>query len=108
MLSLRGTNEKRRKKWNMSRDRNILDGKWVEIETEQEFCSILQGGFSSRVQKGSWSGPGRYYLIEYTQPCPRGCCRDDVREFLTADEVVEHARDKMRDLASLLKSARKG
>jgi hypothetical protein len=58
------------------------------------------------VRKGEWAGQGRYLLLEYSQPCPRGCCRDDVREVLASEEVIREASEVIRNLGVLIREAR--
>lgn len=85
--------------------RNILDGKWVDILTHQQFNQFQNG----RCNKGKFIGPGPYFILNYTQLCPRGCCYDDVTEIMFVDEAIKEIKeikDKMADLAYLLKRVR--
>lgn len=94
--------------------RDIKNGRWVTIENEDQFKTLKKygrldvGGMdrAARVQMGNYEGPGDYYLLSYSQPCPRGCCYDDVYEVLTADEVVKEIVNEIRDLAADLRQAR--
>lgn len=82
--------------------RNLLSGHWVNLYSEQQFKDKQTG----RCNKGYFQGVGKYYILEYSQPCPRGCCYDDVVEVLSASEVEDEVKDKMKDMANLLKESR--
>lgn len=94
--------------------RDYTGGQWFTLTTEAEHQTIKKygrldrpsGWTMYRVQKGKWAGPGRYLLLSYEQPCPRGCCTDSVGELIPAAEVVEAIREQMRELAFALKVAR--
>lgn len=92
--------------------RNISNGSWFNIKTEAEhkqlkaYGSLTTAYSQSRVQMGTFEGPGRYYLLSYSQRCPRGCCYDDVHELLSASDTAIEVREAMRDLAYILKSSR--
>lgn len=74
------------------------------FETKAELDAKARG---ARVTRTKWCGPGMYYIKEYKQPCPRGCCYDDVFESYTPSEVIDEVVDQMRDLAYQLRTARK-
>lgn len=76
---------------------------WIQIKSEGDF-NLAQDGV--RVKKGCYQGLGWYLELCYSQLCPRGCCYDQVIELITANEQVEYIKDKMRDLAWDLKTAR--
>lgn len=98
----------------MTRSASLTSGQWQEIQTPEEHASLLahgtiRGAWGSwaNVQRGDFGGPGKYLLICYYQRCPRNCCDDLVRELLPASEVATAVREEMRELAQLLKEARK-
>lgn len=91
--------------------RNLEDGKWVQVRTECEYNVLRKHGnlderfteFAAVVQVGEFQGPGHYYVLEYSQRCPRNCCFDDVVEVLSAEEVC---RELQEDLMPLYEQAK--
>lgn len=95
--------------------RNISNGVWFDITTQKEFDNLIafgnpkpsiiqtQRNDRARCQKGKYIGPGKYFLLDYYQPCPRGCCEDSVYEALNEQQAKSEIRDIIKDLASLLK-----
>lgn len=81
---------------------NIFEGKWIHIKNELDFSSKQTG----RCNKGEYSKPGKYMIFEYKQKCPRGCCYDDVTELVHSDDIIYEIKEKMTDLANLLKEAK--
>jgi hypothetical protein len=47
-------------------------------------------------------------LCSYEQPCPRGCCQDQVHEVIRDKEVAKLICEEIRELAEILKAARSG
>lgn len=94
--------------------KRLQRGRWFDVATKEQHECLKRYGtltvpsmpWGARVQIGTWTGPGRYMLLSYTQRCPRNCCDDDVYEVLSADEVVEVVRGEMRELAGILKQAK--
>lgn len=91
----------------------LTDGRWFDIKNEQEFNNVKRCGnliynpdWQSRVQMGTYAGPGRYLLLSYQERCPRNCCYDSVYELLSAQQVVIESKEQMRELAETLKKAR--
>lgn len=92
----------------------LQQGRWFDVATKGQHDCLKRYGqltppsspWGARVQMGEWKGPGRYMLLQYSQRCPRNCCDDVVNSVLTADEVIEDARNQMRELADILKEAR--
>lgn len=91
----------------------LSEGRWFAVQDEEQHKILKQFGqpdghwrLSARVQIGTYAGPGYYLVLQYSQPCPRGCCRDSVSEVLSAQDVASQVADQMRDLAGLLKRAR--
>ncbi len=81
-------------------NRNIKNAEFFTIESEEEFKKILMSE-NVRVGKGTYSGQGRYGLLRYSQPCPRGCCHDNVNELLARHEIeseIEREYKKLNDL----------
>ena len=93
---------------------SLVAGRWFEIGSDAQFLNVSRYGelvprvmeSASRVRKGDYVGPGRYLLLVYEQPCPRGCCDDLVRELIPAGQVVDEVREEMRELAGVLRRAR--
>jgi hypothetical protein len=88
--------------------RNISEGKWFEIGNHIEHKNLVshgsickKDGYQARVQKGSFNGPGLYFLLQYSQPCPRGCCYDDVNEVLTEERAKGELADYIEELTEL-------
>jgi len=79
-------------------DNHLLDGTWINIQSAEEFKS--QG--RSRVSKGAYSGPGDYFKLNYAQPCPRGCCYDNVTELLSKEEATKRINETIEELQYLL------
>lgn len=92
----------------------LTDVRWVYIVNAKQYETLLaygdfkpnMGGFA-RVQRGDFSGPGRYLELTYSERCPRNCCDDFVRELVSADEVVRLVKEEMRELANVLKEAKR-
>jgi hypothetical protein len=99
----------------------LTDGRWFDVANEQQHNNLKRCGklahdsmLSARVQRGKYTGPGRYLLLRYQQRCPRklsrhslpNCCYDGVFEVLSSQEVVDELKEQMRELAELLKKAR--
>lgn len=94
---------------------SLTAGRWFTVATKDQHDNLKRYGclappkpnlWAARVQIGTWAGPGRYMVFQYTQRCPRNCCDDDVCKVIPADEVVAQVREEMRELASILKAAR--
>lgn len=75
----------------------------VNATTEEELRQKAKG---FRVVKVDWDGPGWYFIYHYSQPCPRGCCFDQVFEAQSASDRANEIQSKMRELASNLKEAK--
>lgn len=96
-----------------SRKNILVDAKPFKVilesahENLKKYGDVVEGNFSANVQKGVWQGPGRYFLLRYSQPCPRGCCNDNVNEVLTEEEYKDelaYELDKIsKELKELLK-----
>ncbi len=97
--------------------RNVLNGKWFDVKNETEHYNLVnygdinkENGWQARVAKGKFNGPGRYFLIQYTVPCPRGCCYDEINELLSESDAkyeiakeIERGQQKLADLKESLK-----
>lgn len=92
-------------------NRSIRHGLWFDIHSQEEFDQVRAYGdlknkhFQARVQKGRYVGPGQYMLLQYDQPCPRGCCYDDVNELLSSEEVAAEVKEQIDELQALLERA---
>jgi hypothetical protein len=95
--------------------KRFQDGRWFDVATKEQHDCLKRYGalapprqpWGARVQIGEWAGPGRYLLLQYHQRCPRNCCDDDVNNVYSAAEVAEAVRDDIRELAGILREARK-
>ena len=92
---------------------SILDGVWFDIANKNEFDNVLRCGSKTyhqfnraRCQRGEYVGPGYYLLLSYTQRCSRNCRDDFVREFLSPKEVMERAREEIKELTEKLRLAK--
>ena len=83
--------------------RNLLDGEYIEIKSQEYFNKIQNG----RANYGKFDGPGWYLKLNYREKCPKGCCYDDVVELLSSDDVIIEVQDKMKEYADLLKQSKK-
>lgn len=92
----------------------LQDGTWFTLLTAEQHAHTKRFGrpdakdwlSSARVQIGTWVGPGRYLVLQYTQRCPRNCCNDSVCELIPAAEVLERVRQEMIELANVRLAAR--
>lgn len=71
-------------------NRDILEGRWIELKTEAEFNECFDRAL---VRKGEFNGPGTYKILAYDQRCPRNCCYDDVIEVVSAKQVVDELEE---------------
>jgi len=78
----------------------------LKFSTEEQLREAANKPYFFRVQKINWDGPGWYYIFKYDQPCPRGCCRDNVFEAISASNWAAELAQEMKDLAQQLKEAR--
>jgi len=76
----------------------------VKVETEEELRE--KAGSDFRVVKVKWDGPGWYFIYHYSQPCPRGCCHDEVFEAISASDRAYELQQKIKNLAQELRSIR--
>ena len=88
----------------MSHDYRQYVREKVDAKTEEE---LQEKAEDFRVVKINWDGPGWYFIYHYSQPCPRGCCHDEVFEAQSAADRAYDIQSKMKDLADDLKEARK-
>lgn len=95
---------------------SLTSGRWHTATTPEDHANLKRFGrpspptpigSSARVQKGTWAGPGRYLVLSYSQPCPRGCCYDSVFEVLSSEDVASQAREVIRENADLLREAKR-
>jgi hypothetical protein len=93
--------------------RDIKRGTWFKVESEAQHKNLKACGkleydsfWTSRVQIGTYDGPGWYKVLSYQQKCPRGCCYDSVHEVIPAADVENEIKDEMKELAWLLKEVR--
>lgn len=83
---------------------DIEEGQWFKANNKDEYDRVKSHGHA-RVQLGTWDGPGKYMICRYSQPCPRGCCDDTVNEIISAEDVKVIVREKMKNLAVILREA---
>ncbi len=81
--------------------RNITTGVWYAINNEEHFNTVQSKG-EPRVRYGKYYGPGRYYLLEYSQRCPRGCCFDDVNELMSESEAKDEIKEAIEHLQGII------
>lgn len=62
--------------------------KWLDT-TKNDWCEI---------RRVRWSGPGWYYESYDTQPCPKGCCQDQVVELESIEGLISDKRGEARRL----------
>lgn len=94
------------------KSRDIRSGSWFVVESEEQF-TLLKGygkleedSFGpARVQKGTYDGPGNYYIVQYAQSCPRGCCFDSVNEVLNAEDAISEIREEIEENVDVLREA---
>jgi len=78
----------------------------MKFETEDQLKELASKPYFCRVQIINWDGPGWYYIFRYSQPCPRGCCRDSVFEAITAKQFVQNVSEEINDLKRQLSEAK--
>jgi hypothetical protein len=85
--------------------RNVLSGGWFAVKTEKQFKTLLshgdinkEEGYEGRYSKGTWYGPGPYYVISYSRPCGRSCCEDTVYETLTPSQLKPELEKVRQDM----------
>lgn len=81
------------------------NGKWQKFNTKSEI-NLAAKQSQCRVRIVNWTSPGWYFITNYSQKCPRGCCYDDVIEFTHSTDRIYEIKEEMRNLADLLRSAR--
>ena len=91
--------------------RDITHGEWHAVMTEEEHAALLmygtltpeEGDRPATVQEGSYFGPGKYLLLEYSKRCPRGCCYDDVRELVPGEQAVRELQKEIDRVSGVLR-----
>jgi hypothetical protein len=63
----------------------------------QAWLEIIHGGFS-RKHLVEWQSPGWYTLETWTEPCPRGCCRDHCVKLTPIESLCEDLIYQARDI----------
>lgn len=93
--------------------KDIKNGKWFDVQNAEQHQNLKRCGsleyrefFVSRVQMGTYTGPGRYLVLSYQQRCPRNCCYDSVHEVIAACDVIQTAQEEIRELVDVIKTAR--
>jgi len=80
-----------------------IKGHWVQVDNAKDFDDFLKYGSKSdkeeypesMFQNGSYQGPGKYWLLMYSQKCPRGCCYDDVYELISEQDFKEEIKEEL-------------
>ena len=80
------------------------DGKWVYFNSKEEI-DLMASKSMCRIKIVNWTSIGWYFITNYQQKCPRGCCYDSVIEFTHKSDRMNAIRKEMRNLAGLLRSA---
>lgn len=91
--------------------RDISNGEWFNVENEQQFINLIKYGkleiegegsyWDARVQDGKYYGPGKYFLLQYSQKCPKGCCYDSVNEILNEEYAKIELNEKIIEIEKL-------
>lgn len=84
--------------------RELTSGTWSTVKNKAEHDKLTKG---ARVCRGEYVGPGKYLVLDYQERCPRNCCYDYVLEAIPATEVVDRIKEKILELADILKEAKK-
>jgi hypothetical protein len=84
--------------------RDIFDGEWVTITSQEDFDSHQSPGKPPE-KIGDYQGPGQYWKIEYESNCMFGCCHAAVCELRTAAEVIKEISPKAQQYSELLGAA---
>lgn len=79
---------------------------WKIINSKDEAKNLACKPVFFRVQDINYTKSGWYYIETYDQPCPRGCCRDNVIRIIPAETRVKEIQDEMKELSYSLKEAR--
>jgi hypothetical protein len=84
---------------------DLLSGRWHEVASEDEFNNLLTYATTHPderdkcdrgvVSKGTYDGPGKYLVMSYSQPCPKGCCHDWGYQALSQLDVRIEAREQV-------------
>lgn len=89
--------------------RDIQNGRWHEVKNEEEFKNLIKyghvnpdGRWDAQIRLGTYDGPKKYYVLSYSQPCPRGCCTDSVYEAINREQVEYEVEREIEDLKEIL------
>lgn len=85
--------------------RNILQNHIVYIDNLESFNDFNECQ-DDRIKIGKFIGPDYYVVLQYSKPCPRGCCSDHVFEILTKEEYIRELKDKIKTYCDALKEIR--
>lgn len=82
--------------------RNILNHDKLYIKNLEQFIEVKK----ATIEIGEFTKPDYYYVLRYSQRCPRGCCYDDVCEIITKEQYIKELKEKITEYAYQLKKAR--
>lgn len=70
---------------------------WFEFEDHAQAWLDTHSDFYE-IRRVGWDGPGWYRTTFDTEPCPKGCCRDQVIELEIIGDLVTDKRSSARRL----------
>lgn len=65
-----------------------------EIKTAEDAKQYLN---DARCKHNGWDGPGYYAIYSYSQPCPRGCCYDLVKEIIPLQDYLHELQKRIEE-----------
>lgn len=74
-----------------------------ECRNEEEWKKFMG---NPTIRKGDWEGAGHYAKFCYAQPCPRGCCSDDVTELVPLTEYMGKLKGHIKEQIDSLRHYR--
>lgn len=83
-------------------NRNILNNDIIYINNLEQFIEVKK----ATIEIGEFIEPNYYYILRYSQRCPRGCCYDDVCEILTKEEYISELKENIGKYCDELKKVR--
>lgn len=78
----------------------------IKAEDKNLLRQHIKDKYDVRIIDVQWEKPGLYILVKYSQPCPRGCCYDEVIDAIHVEDYANEIARKIRDLAEDLRHYR--